>query len=153
MRIHEFQTKQWLPTPLAGLFPFFADARNLDSLTPPWLQFQITTLGPVQMGEGTLIDYRLRVRGLPLRWRTRISVWQPPFRFVDEQLRGPYRRWIHEHTFESLNGGTLIRDNVSYAVPLNLLLHDWWVRPEIERIFRYRSEVLTKLLGSAAPDS
>ncbi len=96
------------------------------------------------MREGMLIDYRLRVRGLPLRWRTRISAWQPPHRFVDEQLRGPYRLWIHEHTFEPRNGGTLARDLVRYAVPFDALLHRWFVRPDIERIFQFRAAELKR---------
>jgi ligand-binding SRPBCC domain-containing protein len=94
------------------------------------------------MREGALIDYRLRVRGVPLRWRTRINVWQPPHRFGDEQLRGPYRQWIHEHTFDASRGGTLARDHVRHAVPLDFLSHRWWVRPDIERIFQFRGEAL-----------
>jgi hypothetical protein len=92
MRVREFSTELWLPLPPEKLFPFFADAANLDALTPPWLNFHIVTPPPIAMREGALIDYRLRVRGVPLRWRTRINVWQPPHRFVDEQIRGPYRR-------------------------------------------------------------
>jgi ligand-binding SRPBCC domain-containing protein len=87
------------------------------------------------MHSGTIIDYRLCVRGLPLRWRTRINEWQPPHRFVDERLRGPYRRWIHEHTFEPRDGGTLARDRVGYAVLFDSLLHRWFVRRDIEKIF------------------
>jgi len=96
------------------------------------------------MQQGTLIDYKLRVRGVPMRWRSRISIWDPPKRFVDEQLRGPYRQWIHEHTFESREGGTLVRDFVRYAVPFDWPIHGWFVRPDIERIFEFRAEALRK---------
>ena len=96
-----------------------------------------------------MIDYRLRVHGLPLRWRTRINIWQPPHRFVDEQIRGPYRQWIHKHTFEPCDGGTLARDLVSYAVPLEFLAHRWFVRPDVERIFQFRSEALRKRFAPA----
>ena len=148
MRVHEFQTELWLPLSPKELFPFFADAVNLDAITPPWLHFQIATPSPIVMREGTLIDYRLRVRGVPLRWRTRINVWQPPHRFVDEQIRGPYRRWIHEHTFEPRDGGTLARDVVQYAVPFDFIAHRWLVRPDVERIFQYRLEALQKRFGN-----
>lgn len=142
MRIREFKSELWLPLKPEELFPFFADAGNLDELTPPWLNFRIVTPRPIEMRAGALIDYRLRVRGLPLRWRTRINVWQPPHRFVDEQIRGPYRLWVHEHTFEVRDGGTLARDQVRYAVPFDWLLHRWLVRPDIEEIFSFRTEAL-----------
>ena len=142
MRVREFQSELWLPLPPEELFPFFADAANLDALTPPWLHFHIVTLPPVEMKAGALIDYRLRVHGLPLRWRTRINDWQPPHRFVDEQIRGPYRQWIHEHTFKARDGGTLAHDSVRYAVPLDFLAHRLFVRPDIERIFKFRMEAL-----------
>ena len=142
MRIHEFQTELWLPLPREELFAFFADAANLDAITPPWLHFHIVTPPPVKMREGALIDYKLRVRGLPLRWRTCINIWQPPHRFVDEQIRGPYRQWIHEHTFEARDGGTLARDVVRYAVPFDFIAHRWLVRPDVEKIFKYRAEAL-----------
>ena len=100
---------------------------------------------------GALIDYRLRVHGLPLRWRTRINLWQPPHRFVDEQIRGPYQQWIHEHTFEARDGGTLARDHVRYAVPLDFLLHRWFVRPDIARIFTFRTEALRNRFGVSYP--
>ena len=149
MRIREFQSELWLPLPPEELFPFFADAGNLDALTPPWLHFHIVTPPPIIMREGALIDYKLRVLGMPLRWRTRINVWQPPHRFVDEQIRGPYRQWIHEHTFEPRDGGTLARDLVRYAVPLDFLVHRWLVQPDIEKIFRHRSEALRTRFTSA----
>ena len=145
MRVHEFSAELWLPLPPAELFSFFGDAANLDALTPPWLHFHIVTPRPIAMRAGTLIDYRLRVRGLPLRWRTRINEWQPPFRFVDEQLRGPYRQWLHEHTFTPHDDGTLARDVVRYAVPFDFLTHRWLVRPDIENIFQFRSEALRRL--------
>ena len=144
MRVREFSTELWLPLPPEKLFPFFADAANLDALTPPWLNFHIVTPSPIPMCEGALIDYRLRVHGVPLRWRTRINVWQPPHRFVDEQIHGPYRQWIHEHTFEARDGGTLARDVVHYAVPLDSLVHRWLVRPDIEKIFAFRTQELRK---------
>jgi ligand-binding SRPBCC domain-containing protein len=144
MRIREFSTELWLPLPPEKLFPFFADAENLEALTPPLLNFKILTPRPIAMHEGALIDYRLRVRGIPLRWRTRINVWQPPHRFVDEQIRGPYRQWIHEHMFEPRDGGTLALDHVRYAVSLDFLLHGWLVRPDVEKIFAYRAQELRK---------
>jgi ligand-binding SRPBCC domain-containing protein len=147
MREHDITVEQWLPRPLAELFPFFADAANLERITPPWLSFHVLTPAPVEMRPGALIDYRLKVRGIPLRWRTRIAVWEPPGRFVDEQVRGPYRRWVHEHTFLERAGGTLCRDHVRYAVPGGELVHRWLVRPDVERIFAYRQQALARLFG------
>jgi ligand-binding SRPBCC domain-containing protein len=142
MKIREFQSELWLPLTPGELFPFFADAINLDAITPPWLHFHIVTPPPIAMREGALIDYRLRMHGIPLRWRTRINAWQPPHRFVDEQIRGPFRQWIHEHTFEASAGGTLARDVVRYAVPFDSIAHRWLVRPDVERIFQYRTSAL-----------
>jgi ligand-binding SRPBCC domain-containing protein len=144
MRVHEVQSELWLPLPPAELFPFFADAANLDTLTPPWLHFRIVTPAPIAMREGVLIDYRLRVRGIPLRWRTRINVWEPPHRFVDEQIRGPYRQWIHEHSFEERDDGTLVRDRVRYAVFGGTLVNVLFVRTDIAKIFAYRQHKLTE---------
>ncbi len=148
MPSREFMSELQLPLSPAELFPFFADAANLDALTPSWLHFHIVSPRPIIMREGTLIDYRLCVHGLPLRWRTRINLWDPPHRFVDEQIRGPYRQWLHEHTFEPSNGGTLIRDHVRYAVPLDFLLHRLFVRPDVEKIFAFRAQALQKRFGT-----
>jgi len=149
MHVHEFKSELWLTVSPEELFPFFSDATNLDVLTPPWLHFQIVTPSPIVMQVGTLIDYRLRIRGLPVRWRTRINAWEPPHRFLDEQIRGPYRQWIHEHTFDPCDGGTLARDVVQYSVPFDALLHGGLVRPDIERIFEFRSEALRRRFGSS----
>ncbi len=144
MRIREFESEILLPLPPEAVFPFFADAKNLDAITPPWLHFRIITPQPIEMRAGTLIDYRLRLHGLPIRWRTLISDWQPPFRFVDQQVRGPYRQWIHTHTFEPRLGGTLARDVVRYCARLDFITHPLFVRRDIERIFAFRHEALRK---------
>lgn len=142
MRLRKFESEQWFARPRAEVFDFFSSAANLDSITPPWLQFQTLTPAPITMRKGTLIDYKLRIRGVPIRWRTEIKAWEPPTRFVDEQVRGPYRLWIHEHTFEERDGGTLMRDRIRYAVPFDFLVHDLLVRRDVERIFAYRTEIL-----------
>lgn len=147
MRIREFKCELWLRVPPDEVFPFFSSAANLDAITPSWLNFRIVTPPPIEMGRGTLIDYKLRVHGLPMRWRTLISAWEPPHRFVDEQLRGPYRQWIHEHTFSPKDGGTLARDVVRYAVPLDFVVHPLFVRRDIERIFVFRQQVLLGRFG------
>jgi ligand-binding SRPBCC domain-containing protein len=153
MRVRTLATEVWLPRPRDEVFAFFADAHNLDALTPPWLRFRVLTPRPVAMRPGAVIDYRLRLRGLPLRWRSEITAWDPPRRFVDEQRRGPYRRWAHEHTFEEDRGGTLVRDRVEYAAPggpLEPLLHRLLVGPDLAAVFAYREEKLRELFGGAA---
>ena len=134
-----------LPRPLEEVFPFFADAQNLEAITPNWMSFSIITPKPIEMRVGTLIDYKLRVRGIPLRWRSEITVWQPPFRFVDEQRRGPYRQWIHEHTFEARDGGTLCRDSVRYAVLGGRIIERLFVRRDVETIFEFRQKKLREI--------
>ena len=146
------QAEQWLPAPPEEVWPFFSDARNLETITPDSLRFEVLTPTPIEMSEGTLIDYRLKVRGLPIRWRSRIAVWDPPRRFVDDQLKGPYRRWHHEHTFEARDGGTLCRDVVDYELyggPLAPLIHAVFVRPDVRKIFAYRQHVLEERFGRA----
>lgn len=144
MRVFEFQCEQFLPRPVTEVFPFFADARNLQAITPEWLNFEVVTPGPIAMKPGALIDYQLRVHRIPLKWRTLIREWEPPHRFVDEQLRGPYRQWIHEHTFTAQDGGTLARDKVLYAVPGGALINALFVRRDVERIFAFRRQKLAE---------
>lgn len=145
MRIFTFESELVLPRPRAEVFPFFADAANLERITPPWLGFRFVTPLPIEMRVGATIDYRLRVRGVPIRWRTGITVWEPPVRFVDVQLRGPYRLWEHTHSFEEVAGGTRCRDLVRYAVPGGALVERLFVRREIETIFAERARVLREL--------
>lgn len=141
---------QWLAKPPAELFPFFADAYNLQTITPSLLSFKVVTPRPIQMKPGTLIDYKLKVRGLPIRWRTKITEWDPPYRFRDEQLKGPYRQWHHTHTFTEEDGGTRCDDTVDYAPPggpLAPLINKLVVQRDVEQIFAYRAKVLADMFG------
>ena len=147
MNTHELHRDLWLPRPLDEIFPFFADAGNLELLTPPWMHFHVLTPRPIEMRTGALIDYRLRIHGLPLRWRSEITTWDPPHRFVDAQRRGPYRLWHHTHTFVSRDGGTLCRDTVKYSVPFDFVAHRFFVRPDIESIFNFRQRKLRELFA------
>jgi ligand-binding SRPBCC domain-containing protein len=151
MRLYHVRSSLWLPRPLADVFEFFADARNLELLTPPWLSFQILTTAPVTMRPGAQIAYRLKLHGIPLRWDSEITVWEPPSRFVDIQRRGPYRRWEHEHRFAEHEGGTLVSDHVTYAVWGGCLVQRLLVGPDVRRIFAYRRARLAEIFGDA-PD-
>ncbi len=111
------------------------------------LRFRVATPAPIEMAAGTRIAYRLRIRGVPVRWQSEITVWEPPVRFVDEQRRGPYRLWSHEHTFIEQDGGTLCRDVVNYAAPGGPLVHHLLVGPDVRRIFEYRRETLAELFA------
>jgi ligand-binding SRPBCC domain-containing protein len=142
VKVHVLERRQRLALPAARAFAFYADALNLEAITPPWLGFRVATPGPIAMSAGTLIDYRLRLHGVPMRWRTRIVAWEPPRRFVDVQLRGPYALWEHTHTFEPAgDDAVVIADRVRYALPfgvLGRLAHGLFVRRDLERIFDYR---------------
>lgn len=145
MKRFHFRSEQFIERPLEEVFDFFAQAQNLEELTPSWLSFRIETPLPIRMEVGTLIDYRLRLHGLPLKWQGKITAWEPPHRFVDEQVRGPYRLWIHEHGFEAAEGGTLVRDRVDYAVPGGSLVNKLLVAGDIEKIFEFRRRRLAAL--------
>ena len=147
------EREQWLARPLDEVFAFFADARNLEALTPPWLGFRIRTPLPLGMKEDARIDYSIRLGGVPLRWRTRIAEWKPTERFVDVQERGPYALWVHEHDFRALGGGVLMRDRVRYALPggaLGRAVHAGLVRGLLARIFDYRFARVRQLVGGEA---
>lgn len=151
MQVFELNRELWLARQPEEIFPFFAEAENLEKLTPPWLNFQILTPVPIEMRQGTLIDYRIGIRGIPLRWRTEICEWQPPGRFVDRQLRGPYRHWEHEHTFCAKEGGTLVGDHVKYSVLGGWLTDRLLVRRDLERIFDYRQQQMRLIFGDFEP--
>ena len=142
--MHTFYAEQLILRDREEVFPFFADAGNLQLITPPWLNFEVLTPKPIQMRAGVKIDYRLRIRGFPVRWQSEITIWKPPFEFMDEQRRGPYRQWIHRHTFEQVEGGTLCRDEIKYSVFGGALINRLFVRRDVERIFRFRQEALQK---------
>jgi ligand-binding SRPBCC domain-containing protein len=137
-----------IPLPLAQVFPFFADAGNLERITPPELKFKIVTPLPVELRAGTLIDYQLRLFGWPILWRTRIAAWNPPHEFVDEQLQGPYREWIHTHRFREAGGQTISDDEVRYRLPLFPFGEIAYplVRLQLRRIFAYRKAAVERLL-------
>lgn len=137
----------WLPRPCDEIFPFFADARNLEKITPPWLKFQVLTPAPIEMRPGTLIDYRIRIHGFPIGWRTEITAWEPPHRFIDVQLSGPYSLWYHTHTFEARDGGTLCRDDVRYRPHGGALVNWLFVRRDVERIFEFRQQRLKEFFS------
>ena len=139
-----------VPRPLDEVFAFFADALNLERITPPWLRFEVLTPAPITMFAGQVIDYRLRLHHVPINWRTEIAEWQPPWQFVDTQRRGPYRWWQHTHWFEEVPEGTRCRDQVRYGVPGGALAHTLLVRRDLEAIFRYRLQAMHALLGSQA---
>ena len=153
MKIRHFHSELWFPHSIDTVFAVFGDARNLDLLTPPWLHFRILTPEPIEMGQGTVLDYRLRIHGIPVRWCSEITLWEPPDRFVDVQRKGPYLQWIHTHNFVEMNDGTLMQDQVEYA------LHGWilesWVdallvRSDLKKIFKYREEKLKEFFASKA---
>jgi ligand-binding SRPBCC domain-containing protein len=148
MEIFHFRSRLLVPRPRAEVFEFFASALNLEEITPPWLRFKIVSPLPIQMREGTQIEYRLKLRGIPVGWRTRITAWDPPKCFVDEQVSGPYRVWIHEHRFMEEEGGTACEDHVQYAPPGGALINSLFVGRDIRKIFAYRSDRLRTILGA-----
>lgn len=147
---HIFEASQWIPRDVNEVFEFFSSETNLEKITPPWLKFHVIGKSTPQMQAGTLIDYKLKINGVPVKWRTEIVVWEPGKRFVDNQLHGPYKRWHHTHTFKSENGGTRMNDSVLYQLPLGRLgdlAAGWKVRRQVRGIFAYRREVIEKLFA------
>jgi len=150
---YHLEAEQWVPRPLEEVFAFFSQAGNLDKLTPEWVHFEILTPEPIEMQVGTILDYRIRMRGIPLRWQSEITVWEPCERFVDVQREGPYRSWHHEHSFQAHNAGTIIRDVVDYSVPLGGFVHYWFVKPDLIKMFNYRQEQTEVLFGDPVSEA
>ncbi|GAB5442925.1 MAG: hypothetical protein Fues2KO_32740 [Fuerstiella sp.] len=148
-RCHVLRCEVTLTTDHETLFEFFSDAFQLEHLTPPFLHFKVQTRPPIQIEQGTLIDYRLKLHGLPIRWRTEISEWNPPFSFTDRQIRGPYRLWQHRHIFQPVTDGTLAIDEVLYKVPGGRTIERLIVRNDLRRIFDYRCRQMIDRFGSA----
>jgi ligand-binding SRPBCC domain-containing protein len=149
---HRIERAQLVPLPAADAFASFADAYNLEALTPPWLRFRILTPRPIPMRKGTTIDYVLTTHRLPVRWRTEIVEWEPGRRFVDIQQKGPFRLWEHTHAFEDRHDGTLIRDTVRYRMPygaLGAIAQRVLVARDLERVFDYRRDAVDRLLGAS----
>lgn len=151
------ERQQRIDLPIEATFAFYGDARNLEPLTPPWLHFRVLTPKPIEMGAGTLLDYRLRLHRVPIRWQTKIEVWEPPRRFVDVQLRGPYSLWEHTHTFEEDGPeATITTDRVRYSIPfgpLGELAERLFVRRDLKRIFDYRGDAVTRELSARSLDA
>jgi ligand-binding SRPBCC domain-containing protein len=146
----ELHADQWVPQPRDLVFPFFADPLNLERLTPAFLHFHVRQRTTLEVREGTLLTYTLRLHGIPVLWRTRIEAWQPPHRFVDVQLFGPYAEWHHTHTFEPDGTGTRLTDVVRYRLRFSVLQRTFlmsWVHRDVKRIFEYRQSVIASLFG------
>ena len=149
-RNEELYAEQWIPLSVEKLFPFFADEKNLETLTPPMLHFHVLGKSTPTMQAGTLIDYKLRIHGIPVRWQSRIDEWQPNEYFVDTQVRGPYSYWHHTHRFMPKDGGTLATDHVLYRVPgwiVGRIFILPFVRRDIQNIFEYRRKKIEELFG------
>lgn len=146
----QLSTRLFVARDLDTTFRFFADAGNLQRLTPPWLRFAILTPQPIPMHVGALIDYRIHVHGVPIGWRTEITDWSPPFSFADKQIKGPYRLWHHLHAFRAVDGGTLVEDTVHYRPFGGRLVHRLFVKRDLERIFTFRQEEVLRVFAVPA---
>jgi ligand-binding SRPBCC domain-containing protein len=150
MTLYVLHRDLWVPQSLSAVFDFFSRPENLERLTPPWLRFRILTPPPTTMRPGAIISYALRVRGIPVRWLTEIESWNPPYEFVDIQVKGPYQYWRHTHGFAEVDGGTRISDDVQYALPfgpLGRLIHRLRVAQDLSDIFDYRTQQVRSMLG------
>ena len=155
MKMYTLKREIDLSAPLEEVFPFFSKPENLERITPDSMRMSYLTPSPIAMHTGSLIDYVIKVDGIPLRWTTLISEFEPPYRFVDVQLKGPYAFWHHTHTFEEIEGGTRVSDEVRYAMPfgpLGTLVHWLKVKRDLESIFRFRTEFLTNEFGLLESD-
>ena len=129
------------------IFDFFASAENLERLTPPWLNFKILSALPIDMDAGTVIEYQIKLHGIPIRWESEITLWDPPHNFCDVQRKGPYRKWVHEHIFETSDVGTLVRDRVNYEVIGGNLINKLFVKKDLDKIFNYRQATLLSIFN------
>ncbi len=148
VKFHTLRREQWIARPIEEVFRFFADARNLEEITPPWLGFRILAMNSSSISEGTEIRYRLRLHGVPIHWKTEIRQWAAPHRFIDVQRSGPYKLWHHTHLFEAHEGRTRMIDVVRYRLPFGVfgrIVHALKVRGDMRRIFDYRYQRIREL--------
>jgi ligand-binding SRPBCC domain-containing protein len=153
MAVHRLERRQYVDHPLDVVFAFFAEARNLERITPSWLRFEVLTAEPVEMAVGAILDYRLTLHGVPLGWTSQIEVWEPERQFVDRSLRGPFSLWHHRHRFAASGEGTIVSDEVHYALPFGILgelAHPLFVERDLDRIFAHRHESVVEILDGAA---
>jgi len=147
---YHLERELFIARPREEVFAFFADAGNLERITPPYLRFRILTPQPIMMRTGTLIDYELRLYGIRLQWRSLIEAFESPSFFIDTQLRGPYRRWHHRHEFAEVLDGTQVWDRVDYELsfgPVGAIVHTLSVRRSLEHIFDYRNATIAKIFS------
>lgn len=154
MKTFDLRKQQFVPRQLREVFPFFERPENLALITPSWLGLRMLTPSPIQMQEGTVIEYSIKVMGIRARWKSRISVYDPPCAFADEQLEGPYTFWHHTHRFIEVDGGTLLADEIRYSMPFGILgqiVHSLIVRKQLQRIFNCRARAIEQMFGYAEP--
>jgi len=154
-KYYKLKEEQFINLPIEKVFSYFSNPANLQEITPKYLNFNIKTQPPFNMSAGQLFEYRLRVRGIPINWTSLISSYDPPYGFIDEQIKGPYSTWHHTHTFKSQDGGTLIVDEVQYSLPFGFIgriVHYLWVKRDLAAIFKYRQKVIAKNFESVSND-
>jgi len=150
MKLHILNKQTLINKPLEEVFSFFSKPGNLNLITPPELGFEILTELPFEMKKGAVIDYVIKLKGIPLKWKTEITKWEPPFLFEDTQLKGPYKIWIHEHSFKETKSGTIMTDIVKYRSPgwiFEFILHNLFVKKNVSSIFNYREKVLNEIFS------
>jgi len=150
MKRYRLHREQIIGRPREEVFSFFEKPENLARITPPSMGFKIITPSPIHMAPGALIDYTIRIFGIRRRWTTRITEYNPPYAFVDEQMRGPYSFWRHTHHFEEIPDGTRVVDTVEYVVPFGIfgrLIHALFVKWQLDRIFNYRAQRIKSIFG------
>ena len=151
MKTYTFKKEQEISKNILEVFDFFSRPENLSIITPPKMQFNIMTPSPIEMKDGALIDYTVKILGLPIKWRTLITKYDPPNIFIDQQLKGPYSLWHHTHTFKKINDNeTLIGDTVIYAVPFSFIgsiVHSIYIKRDLERIFSYRTKKIKEIFN------
>ncbi|MBL1214612.1 MAG: SRPBCC family protein [Ignavibacteriae bacterium] len=155
-KMFNIKSEQIIKLPIEKVFSFFERPENLSLITPKWLKFNILTPEPLVMKSGAIFDYQIKIFGIPNRWKTLITDYDPPYKFVDEQAKGPYKKWIHTHTFEKIEGGTLVTDNVDYDLyggAAAKIINEIYIKHSVKSIFTYRSKVLNEILTPELSDS